>query len=265
MPVFAFVEGGRWRFLAGGELPACDLFVKPTRGRGGVGADWWGYDGAGAYRSSAGVRMTRAELTQHIAEQSRAEPLLLAPRLVSHPQLQKLSNGALSTVRLVTARNERGGFEATDAVFRMAIGSNTVIDNFHAGGLAANVDMASGELSHATDLALRPDIGWCDAHPSGAVIVGQKLPFWRETTELAERAHATLPQRILIGWDIALLADGPCLIEGNGGPDLDIHQRCSRAPTGRTRLGELLAFHTERALAVREERRRTSSPERAKA
>ena len=34
-------------------------------------------------------------------------------------------------------------FEATDAAFRMAIGRNTVVDNFHAGGIAAAVEIAA--------------------------------------------------------------------------------------------------------------------------
>jgi len=258
MPVLAYAESGVLHFVAGEELPRRDLFVKPTKGRGGVGSDWWACEGDG-YRSSAGIQMTREALTQHIVELSRIEPYLVAPRLKCHPDLEDLSNGALSTARIVTLRNERGGFEATDAVFRMAVGSNTIIDNFHAGGLASNVAMATGELSRATDLALRPDVGWRDVHPSGAMIAGRKLPFWREAIELVERAHVAFPDRVLIGWDVAMLADGPCIIEGNGGPDLDIHQRCSRTPSGRTRLGQLLAFHTQRALDARAERARASA------
>jgi hypothetical protein len=257
MPVLAHAESGVLHFVEGNELPARDLFLKPTNGRGGVGSDWWACDGDG-YRSSAGVQMTREALTQHILELSQIEPYLVAPRLTCHRDLADLSNGALSTARIVTVRNERGGFEATDAVFRMAVGSNTIVDNFHAGGLAANVAMETGELSRATDLALRPDVGWRDVHPSGAMITGRKLPFWPEAIELVERAHMAFPDRILIGWDVALLAGGPCIIEGNGAPDLDIHQRCSRTPSGRTRLGQLLAIHTHRAPEAREEQARAN-------
>jgi hypothetical protein len=250
IPVLAVAEKGALRLLSGDALPHVDLFVKPKDGRGGVGADWWAYEGAGRYRSSGGTPIAERELPAYLTALARDEAYIVGPRLLSHPALADLGNGALSTARVVTILDERGVPEATDAVFRMAIGANRVVDNFHAGGLAANVGLASGVLGRATDLGLRPDIGWRDTHPNGAQIAGRVLPFWPEALELAKRAHAAFADRVAIGWDVAFLADGPCLVEGNGGPDLDIHQRCALTPAGATRLGELLAFHTQRALAA---------------
>jgi hypothetical protein len=169
-----------------------------------------------------------------------------------HSAIADLSNGALSTLRILTLRNESGEGEATDAVFRMAVGTNTIVDNFHAGGIAANVDMVTGVLGLATDIGLRPDLGWCDRHPTtGAKIFGRRLPFWEEAIDLVQRGHALFPNRTIIGWDVAILESGPCAVESNGSPDLDIHQRCGGAPLGRARLGELLAFSVEQALAAR--------------
>jgi hypothetical protein len=252
VPVLATAKAGMIRFAMGHELPDTDLFVKPIIGRGGTGADWWAYAGNGSFVSSGGQSLTRAGLQAHLERLSIKQSYLVSPRVSNHPALADLNNGALSTVRIVTILDEHGGYEVTDAVFRMAVGLNTVVDNFHAGGLAANVELASAELGPATDLGRRPDWGWRECHPSGGTIAGRKLPCWNETIDLVQRAHATFPDRVIIGWDVAILADGPCLVEGNGGPDLDIHQRCSRTPIGQTRLGELLAFHTRRALAVRD-------------
>jgi len=252
IPVLAVAEKGSLRVLAGDTLPRADLFVKPKNGRGGVGAEWWAYDGSRhLFRGSGGGTLPESGLVAYLVALARHEAYVVGPRLANHPALADLGNGALSTARIVTILNEHGVPEATDAVFRMAIGSNRIVDNFHAGGLAASVDMKTGELGRATDLGLRPEIGWRDAHPTGAVITGRKLPFWPEALELAKRAHAAFADRVAIGWDVAFLADGPSLVEGNGGPDLDIHQRCARTPVGATRLGELLAFHTQRALEAR--------------
>jgi hypothetical protein len=228
------------------RLPKIDLFVKPNHGKGGRGAERWEWQPSGSYKNTDGERLTEAELIHHVQRLPFAEGYLVQPRVVNHPLLANLSNGALATVRVVTCRNERGEFEVTNAVFRMAQGQNAVVDNFHAGGLAAKVNLRSGELGCATDLGLRAITGWRATHPAtGAPVVGRILPFWTETLALVCRAHEAFADRVIIGWDVALLTDGPWLIEGNGAPDLDIIQRTHQEPVGDARLGQLLAFHLQ--------------------
>jgi putative polysaccharide biosynthesis protein len=228
----------------GASLPPIDLFAKTVRGRGGQGAERWDYDAGRRGWVREGTLLDEVGLLNHFATLARKECYLVQPRLVNHPELQRVANGALSTVRLLTCMNERGEPEATNAVFRMAIGRNSLVDNFHAGGIAAAIDMATGTLGRATDLGMRADRGWCDCHPdSGALIAGRHLPHWPHALGLVQRAHAAFPDRPFIGWDVAMLADGPCIVEGNGSPDLDIHQRCEGRPIGSARFGELLAFH----------------------
>ena len=252
LPVLAACERGEVCDESGRltQLPAVDLFCKPTCGRGGEGAERWDHVAPDLYRNGAGVALSTAALLAHLRKRSLERPYLLQPRARNHAATRDLSNGALATVRLLTCRSERGGHEATDAVFRMAVGANTVVDNFHAGGIAAAIDMATGTLGPATDMGLRPERGWCEVHPdTGARIAGRTLPYWPETLALAVRAHGAFPDRVIIGWDIAILDDGPCVIEGNGAPDLDIHQRCSGEPLGARRLGALLALAILQALA----------------
>ena len=87
-------------------------------------------------------------------------------------------------------------------------------------------------------------LGWIERHPdSGAEISGFRLPCWDQLRPFAEHAHRGFSDRVLIGWDIALTADGPILVEANGAPDLDIMQRPFRRGLMRERLAELLAHH----------------------
>jgi hypothetical protein len=134
----------------------------------------------------------------------------------------------------------------------MAIGGNSVVDNFHQGGIATHVDLATGRIGAASDMGIKPGVGWREVHPvSGKRFCGRQLPIWPEVLDAACRIHAAFPERIVVGWDVAMLADGPCIVEGNGRPDLDIHQRVERRPLGNDRISHLLAWNLEQALARR--------------
>jgi hypothetical protein len=251
VPVFMHFSGGEAKPLKGGTsvLPDCDLFVKPRSGSGGHRMERWDFIGENRYRNSVGDVLTRDDLQRKLAAQSLKDDFLVQPRLSNHEALADISNGALATVRLLTCRNEEGKVEATNAAFRMAIGKNSVVDNFHQGGLATEVDLATGTIGIASDIGIRPDVGWRDTHPvSGATFAGRTLPRWKDVVDLAIRTHEAFPHRIIVGWDVAMLADGACIIEGNGKPDLDIHQRVERGPAGTRRIATLLAFNVAKAL-----------------
>jgi hypothetical protein len=249
VPVLMLFEDGR-RVMApdlAERLPEADIFVKPTLGKGGVGSELWRYAGDGTYRDTHGESMDAASLVAKVTELSRTEPFFIQWAMKNHRDLLDLSAGALCTVRMLSCRNEAGDYEVTDAAFRMSVKAESPVDNFHAGGIAAAVDVATGRLGQATDLGRGPDFKWHDVHPlTQGQIAGRQLPMWKETVELAARAHRSFSDYVLVGWDIAVLEDGPCVIEGNRGPDVDIHQRTSLSPIGDGRFGELLAFNLER-------------------
>jgi D-alanine-D-alanine ligase-like ATP-grasp enzyme len=67
--------------------------------------------------------------------------------------------------------------------------------------------------------------------------------LWDEVKKFALDAHRAFTDRVVIGWDIAILDDGPILIEGNGNPDMDILQRFMRVGLRDHRFGELLTHH----------------------
>jgi len=234
------------------QLPDEDLFIKPRNASGGHNSERWDFIGDNRYRNSQGETLAREALTQRLAAQSLKDDFIVQPRLCNHPALADISNDALVTVRVLTCRNEVGGFEATNAAFRMAIGGNSVVDNFHEGGIATHVDLATGRIGAASDMGIKPDVGWREVHPvSGVRFSGRQLPIWPEVLDLACRIAAAFPERVVVGWDVAMLADGPCIVEGNGRPDLDIHQRVERRPLGNDRISHLLAWNLERAPARR--------------
>ena len=225
-------------------LPDRDLFVKRSKGRGGRGAERWDRVAPFTFECPAGERLDLNALLERLAERSRKAPLIVQPRLTAHHGLAEVCTGALPTVRLVTCLDERGRPEVVGAVFRMAVGDNVTVDNLHAGGIAAAVDLDSGCLSRATNLGTDSRLGWLSAHPdTGAPIEGRALPLWDEVKTVALDAHRAFTDRVVIGWDIAILDDGPIVIEGNGNPDMDILQRFMRVGLRHHRFGALLTHH----------------------
>lgn len=242
--LFHVSEGG---VVGSSKAPQCDLFVKPRQGNGGHHSERWDYVGPDQYRNSQGKIQTWSSLVEILCAQSLTQDFIVQPRLENHRALADISNGALATARIFTIRNERGEFEATNAAFRMAVGKNNVVDNFHQGGLATAVDLTTGRIGEASDMGIKPGMGWCTHHPiSGIQFSGRHLPMWTNAVALAVAAHGGFPQHIIVGWDVAMLADGVCIIEGNAKPDLDIHQRVERGPLGLHRIADLIAFHLRR-------------------
>ena len=252
-PVLLTVRKGRMTPIdwGGTGLPEIDLFVKPIRGQGGQHIMRWDYLGSGQFRGKGGKIVSGNQLLELLCQLSQCRDYLVQPRLINHREIADLANGTLATVRVMSCRNEQDTFEVTDAIFRMSRNSGAIVDNFHAGGIAANVDLQTGELGRASGGAwgvVRG--GWYERHPeTNAPILHRNLPCWPELINFVQNAHSCLfSDQVVIGWDVALLDKGPCLIEVNKSPDLDIIQRIKGRPLGQERFGKLLAFNLRRTV-----------------
>lgn len=245
VPAILVARRGEIEWRQPREVPRVDLFLKPVDGRGGRGAERWDFTGE-KWKGTKGVELDAEELLARIANRSSAVGLLLQPRIRNHPALEKFSNGAFTTIRVLTCLNEQAKPEIVGAVFRMAIGANRTVDNFHAGGILAAIDLGTGCLGRASNLGTDARLGWLDVHPdTGQQITGERIPMWEEVKELALSAHEAFCDRAIIGWDIGIGADGPILVEGNYGPDVDMMQRPTGVPLGRGRFAQLIAFHLQ--------------------
>lgn len=250
IPVLLSAQEGELRgpIRTAEELPPIDLFVKPARSRGGRGAERWDYLGDGIYQRIGGAQLSAEQFLERLCRISLDRPYIVQERAHNHPAMADLSNGALNTLRVLSCLDEQGRPEVVGAVLRIATRGNVIVDNVHAGGLAAAVDLESGRLSPATDIGLYAQHGWIDCHPAtGAMIAGRAVPMWGDVLELVRHAHLIFRDWAIIGWDVGVMADGPRLVEGNCGPDVDLIQRPLRTPFGSGRLGALLAFHLQQA------------------
>lgn len=262
-PVLLEFRDGQGEFVVhpGPGLPEADLIVKPRHGKGGGGVERYEFR-EGRFFGADSDPIPGNELWELLEERSRETPLLVQPRLHNHPELADLGGGALTTVRIITILNEAGRAEATDASFRVPVG-NAVVDNMHRGGVAAAVDLPTGRVGRA--IALSSESDWLEKHPeSGASIAGRVLPRWRETIDLVCRAHDAFSPVVLVGWDIGLLEDGPCIVEGNSAPCVNLVQRPLGGPIGCSRFGDLLAHHIRELEPWRVVRRRRRHRQRGR-
>lgn len=132
--------------------------------------------------------------------------------VVQHPALMALSSTGLNTVRIFTQLHN-GNVDLLGARLRISV--NSQVDNLGAGNIAAPLDMETGTV---TGPGIYSDITRQDEtiHPvTQQPIVGFRVPYWQETVAMIEKAALLHPENRSIGWDIAITANGPELIEGN--------------------------------------------------
>lgn len=145
--------------------------------------------------------------------------------IVQHNEISRLYEGAVNNVRVITIR-KNGEFNIL--VARLTIGNGGDISNPSCGDLIAPIDIKSGIIKYpAEDLEGRI----YSKHPiTGEKIAGFKIPYWKETVQLLERASKVVPEVNYVGWDIAITLRGPILIEGNTSPGYGVFQLPSHLP-----------------------------------
>lgn len=132
--------------------------------------------------------------------------------IVQNKEIAEFCQSSVNTVR-VTTLNYKGECKFLYAVFR--IGRGGVVDNFHAGGVAAAVDVESGIVcTNAVDLDGNV---FTHSPATGKKVKGFKIPFWDEIISICKEITGKVEGTDLVGWDFAVTEKGIDLIEGNPG------------------------------------------------
>ena len=135
-------------------------------------------------------------------------------------ELQAFHPQSLNSIRFVTLAY-RGKAKAFGAFFRIGVG-DMIIDNAHAGGMFAHIDIKTGIIDSEaiTTRGLR-----VAKHPdTGLQIKGTQVPHWDEIVEYCLSA-ARQTRNIITGWDVVITDKGQVeMIEANNRPDFDLMQ-----------------------------------------
>jgi hypothetical protein len=221
-----------------------DLFVKRRRGRGASGVASYRRTGSFQYVDDDNRPITLDQILAELLRRSRRDRLMLLPFLHNHPGIADLAERSLITFRMITCLDEELRPVLTNAYLRSMTKLEPDWDVGRIEEYGSPIDLETGVLGRITGDKPECLSEWFDHHPvTGSKVTGRIVPFWRELAETAIKAHRVVPERVMIGWDIAVTAEGPVLLEGNSFTDPLFPERVFRQPIGYMRLGELLDFH----------------------
>ncbi len=105
------------------------------------------------------------------------------------------------------------------------------------GGVGTVLDMETG-ISISTGVDFKSNRYFY--HPvSGVKMIGFEIPFWIEVKKMVTECALRIPKSAILGWDIAITENGPCIIELNGRPSAG---KSAQIATGRPQGEEIINF-----------------------
>jgi hypothetical protein len=154
---------------------------------------------------------------------------VLQEPLSSHPDIAKICGNKISGVRIHSFLSSDKP-TLTKAIWKINIGLEDS-DNFRhgtSGNLLAAVDMQTGKITRSVS-GIGRDQKINSRHPvSGEPLIGFTIPLWEQVKSLICDAQLSFPGYLCPGWDIAICADGPKLLEVNFMGDIDLSQHSHR-------------------------------------
>lgn len=146
--------------------------------------------------------------------------IFLEELVKQHPEMNKLCDKSVNTMRIMTF-NDHGKSRIIWMGLRVGNGINA-IDNFHAKGMAVNIDINTGKL---VGNAIDKDLNEYEEHPFTHVkFDGFQIPCFEDAKNMVLKASLESDKILVVGWDVAISEDGPVIIEGNRRPGFDIVQ-----------------------------------------
>lgn len=154
-------------------------------------------------------------------EQCVAQNILLEECVTATDEISKFNPDSLNTIRVVTFSNGKGA-EVFGSFIRFGR-KGKVIDNAHAGGVFAQINVNTGLIESN---GINTDGGEFVSHPdSGIQFKGYRIPQWENIKEFCTKAALKVKGVKVCGWDVCVRQDGRLeFIEGNYGPDFDVMQ-----------------------------------------
>lgn len=185
-----------------------EIIVKPIDATCGVGVE----------KIKIDEKTNKDKLYKKLIENNQ---LLVEEVAEQHKDMNKLHPNSINTIRIVTIHNKYNVTTIVAAVCRMGT-EGRVVDNFHNGGICAPLDSEKGIIN---DKAVDKQGNFYDTHPTTKTkLINYQIPEWNKIKKLVTEASKEIPELGLIGWDVCVGPDKPCLIEANQYPAYDLYK-----------------------------------------
>lgn len=150
-----------------------------------------------------------------------ANNLLIEERIHQCEELAAFHPASINSIRVVTVRKE--GLPIVFGAFLRMGCHNSFVDNAHAGGLFAQINIDSG-IIESDGISVNGSLH--AFHPDSSIrIKGFKIPRWDEIKAVCIKAADIIKENPITGWDVVINRQGIIeFIEGNHGPDFDVMQ-----------------------------------------
>lgn len=191
-----------------GLITSLDCIVKPVDGK----------LGRGVFKTTASD--VTKENIRELYDYCVKNKCQLEECIDSCDELKRLHPESLNTIRVVTIANKNKAC-VFGSFLRMGVGKN-VVDNAHAGGVFAHIDIKTGiVITDGTDTAGNKYV----VHPDSQIrLRGLQIPMWNDIVKTCCDAAKVIGNP-MTGWDVAINSRGMIqFVEGNYGPDFDVMQ-----------------------------------------
>lgn len=150
-----------------------------------------------------------------------ANNLLIEERIQQCDELASFHPASINSIRVVTVR--KGDTPIVFGAFLRMGCHNSFVDNAHAGGLFAQINIDSG-IIESDGISVNGSLH--TFHPDSLIrIKGFKIPQWDKIKAVCIKAADVIKENPITGWDVVINRQGIIeFIEGNHGPDFDVMQ-----------------------------------------
>ncbi len=148
---------------------------------------------------------------------------MFQPMLVPHSAIQAICGARLATIRAITLTNNENS-TLFRACWKIPSGRHFADNYWRSGNLIGQLDLSSGRVLRVLS-GMGLSLSQYERHPdTQAAIVGFEIPHWSRIVETILNAARVMRPLGVIGWDVAVLDNGPVIVEMNESPDFGLTQ-----------------------------------------